>query len=234
MYEKEYTVRYSEVAQNAESSLSALVSYLQDTTMFHSDTVGQGIGDLMQHHMAWLLASWHIKINRYPRYAEKIRARTWATKFASVYGYRDFEIVDEDDKVLAYAGSVWILYDSAERKMKRVTQEIADIYKPEPKFAFDEEEPRLRAPKQYDDSGKCVVCRRDIDTNNHVNNIHYIDFALDALPQDLVVNELRISYKKAAVLGDEINVGVSAEADGSYTCVLHDGSGGVYAILKFN
>lgn len=80
MYEKTYTVRYSEVTDKAVSSLSALVSYFQDTTMFHSDTVGQGIHDLMEHHMAWLLASWRIEVYRYPRYAETVTARTWATQ----------------------------------------------------------------------------------------------------------------------------------------------------------
>lgn len=234
MYEKEYKVRYSEVTEKAEASLSALVSYFQDTTMFHSDTVGQGIGDLMQQNMAWLLASWRIQVSRYPKYAQTIRARTWATKFASVYGYRDFSLLDEAGNVLALASSVWIQYDAKAKKMKRVTQEIADVYGAEGNFAFpDGEEGRIRVPKEYTDIGSVEVRRRDLDTNNHVNNIHYIDYALDALPEGMEVRELRVSYKKAAVLGDIIHIGVHAEGD-SYTCVLHDGNGTVNTVLQFN
>lgn len=233
-FEKEYTVRYSEITPKAEASLSSVMAYFQDTSMFHSDSVGQGIGNLMQRHTAWLLASWHIKIDRYPRYAEKIRVRTWATKFASVYGYRDFEIVDEKGQRLACASSAWILYNSEEKKMKRVTQEIADTYKPQEKFVFEGEEARLRVPKEYTDISKRTVCRRDIDTNSHMNNIYYVDFALEALPADFEIRELRVSYKKAAVLGDEVNIGITQEGENSCTCVLHDGNGSVYTVLKFN
>lgn len=234
MYEKTYTVRYSEVTDKAVSSLSALVSYFQDTTMFHSDTVGQGIHDLMEQHMAWLLASWRIEVYRYPRYAETVTARTWATKFAGVYGYRDFSLTDEQGNTIAVASSIWIQYDAGAKKMKRVTQEVADMYGAEGNFVFpDGDEGRIRAPKAYTDVGTVQVKRRDLDTNNHVNNIHYIDYALDALPADLAVRELRISYKKAAVLGDTIHIGLHTEGD-TYTCVLHDGAGGVYTVLQFH
>lgn len=233
MFEKEYTVRYSEVTTNASSSLSALVSYFQDTTMAHSDSLGQGINNLREDNLAWLLASWHIKINRYPRYNETIRAYTWATKFAGVYGYRDFKIINENDEVLAVASSAWFLYDSLNQKLRRVTPEVAQAYSPEPDFIFDTaSEPRLHAPKQYEDVYECVAGKRDLDTNNHVNNVHYIDYALEALPEEFAPSELRVSYKNAAVLGDRICVGVNKEDD-MYTCVIHNGEGNVYAVLEF-
>lgn len=232
MYEKEYTVRFSEVAPNAHASLSAMVSYFQDTTMEHSNAAGQGVCELMEKGLAWLLASWHIKIIRYPKYNEKIYARTWATRFAGVYGYRDFEIVDTNGERIAAASSAWILYNANEQKMLRVSQKIADVYAPEGNFVFGENEARIRAPKQYTDVGEYTVRRRDLDTNRHVNNIHYIDFALDALDEKEEIKELRISYKKAAVLGDKINIGLAVE-DGADTCVLHDDDGSVYAVLRF-
>ena len=232
MFEQEYTVRYSEVASNSDASLHAIISYFQDTTMFHSASVGQGLKTLSDDGMAWLLASWHIKINSYPKYLQKIRARTWATKFSGIYGYRDFEIVDENDNVLAIANSIWFLYNTREQKIQRVTPEIASIYKPEERYVFSEAETKLRAPKEYNDLYKTVVSERELDTNNHVNNVNYINFALDALPQDFEVKELKISYKKAAVLGNEIYTGLFKD-ENAYICVLHDKDGAVYAVLEF-
>lgn len=232
MYEKEYTVRFSEVAPNACASLSAMVSYFQDTTMAHSNAVGQGVCELQEQGTAWLLASWHIKIDRYPKYNEKIRARTWATKFAGVYGYRDFEMVDENDVRIAAASSTWFLYNAKEQKLLKVSPEVAEVYSPEENFVFGETEARIRAPKQYEKVGEYVVRRCDLDTNNHVNNVHYIDFAMDALPDDIEVHEIKISYKKAAVLGDKINIGLDT-SDGAHICILYDDEGAVNAVLRF-
>ncbi len=232
MFEKEYSVRYSEVAQNGKLSLSSLVSYFQDTTMFHSDSVGQGINSFRDKNLAWLLESWHIKINEYPKYAQTIRSRTWATDFSSVYGYRDFEIVDKDDNVLAIASSAWFLYDGENQKIQRITPDISAVYSPEPRFVFGSAtNARLRAPNQYDDICKYTVERRDLDTNNHVNNVHYIDYVTDTLPKDYKISELRVSYKKAAVEGDTICVGL-CKGDDADTYVLHDENGSIYAILE--
>lgn len=233
MFEKEYTVRYSEVDYTANASLSSIMSYLQDTTMMHSDSLGQGVKDLADQELAWLLSTWHIKISRFPVYRETISARTWATKFSGLYGYRDFEIVDKDGSRLVAASSAWFLYNAKEQKIQRISKELADIYCPEENFVFGENEPKIHKPEKYTDVYKRTVTKRDLDTNNHVNNVHYVDFVTDALPADKQMTEIRISYKKAAVLGDVIHVATNDE-NGIFTCVLHDGNDGIYAILQFN
>ena len=53
------------------------------------------------------------------------------------------------------------------------------------------------------------IMRRDLDTNNHVNNLNYLDFAIEALP-DAVYNNIHFSsidvlYKKQCLWGDQIS-----------------------------
>ena len=63
-----------------------------------------------------------------------------------------------------------------------------------------------------------------IDTNHHVNNAQYVEIAREVLPAGLFIRELRVEYKKAAILGDQIIPRVSAEAD-CYTVALCDTEG---------
>ena len=46
------------------------------------------------------------------------------------------------------------------------------------------------------------VRRYHIDTNEHVNNCQYVQMAMEMLPGDINVRQLRVDYKKSAVLGD--------------------------------
>ena len=48
------------------------------------------------------------------------------------------------------------------------------------------------------------VRKYHIDTNEHVNNCQYVQMALEVLPRDILVSQVRVDYKKSAVLGDKI------------------------------
>ena len=55
--------------------------------------------------------------------------------------------------------------------------------------------------------------RYHIDTNEHVNNCQYVQMALEFLPADRQFRQIRVEYKKSAVLGDVIYPKRSREED---------------------
>ena len=46
------------------------------------------------------------------------------------------------------------------------------------------------------------IMRADIDYNRHVNNANYIRMAMELLPEDYIIKDLRVEYRVAAKLGD--------------------------------
>ena len=60
-----------------------------------------------------------------------------------------------------------------------------------------------------------TIQRRDIDTNSHVNNLHYIDYALETLDEDIFNNNsfdnLEVVYKKEIKLKENIKCYYSFE-----------------------
>jgi hypothetical protein len=71
------------------------------------------------------------------------------------------------------------------------------------------------------------VGREHIDTNHHMNNAKYVAVAMNCVPANLEVKELRIEYKKQAYLGDEIHPFV-ASIDGGLAISLRDAEGNPY------
>ena len=73
--------------------------------------------------------------------------------------------------------------------------------------------------------------RYHIDTNEHVNNCQYVQMAMEMLPGDISVHQLRVDYKKSAVLGDMIFPKVSEEAERTVV-ELCDETGKPYAVVE--
>ena len=91
---------------------------------------------------------------------------------------------------------------------------------------------KLPMPEDMTPQEGIVVQKHQIDTNQHVNNGQYVIMAMDYLPADYTVGQMRAEYKKSAVLGDVIYPGVKVSPDG-VTVVLGDQNEKPYAVIEF-
>ena len=51
------------------------------------------------------------------------------------------------------------------------------------------------------------IMKRDLDVNHHVNNISFLDIAIEAIPDETILNanEIYITYKKEIEYGDSVS-----------------------------
>lgn len=232
MYSFESRVRYSEVDQNQALSVTGIINYLQDCSTFQSEDLNLGISYLQDHHRAWWLSSWQIVMERYPRLGERITISTWPYDFKGMYGYRNFTIQDEAGNYLVKANSIWFFFDTEAGRPVKVGERDISGYGmgEEPRLDMDYAPRRIVQPKEYEEQAVTVIGRHHIDTNHHVNNAQYVEIAREALPADIRIRELRVEYKKAAVLGDVMIPRLSQE-NGDYTVALCDEGGESYAVV---
>ena len=81
-----------------------------------------------------------------------------------------------------------------------------------------------------------TIQRRDIDTNGHVNNLNYIDYALETLDEEIFNNHsfdnLEVIYKKEIKLKENINCYYSFEGDMHIVTIKSADNSTVHAIVK--
>ena len=232
MYEEKGKVRYSEIDSEGKLTIPALMNYFQDCTNFQSESLGVGFKTLMEHDLAWILSSWQICVNKMPGLAEDIKTQTWPTDFKGFFGTRNFCLRSADDEVLAYANSIWVLIDIKTGKPTRVPDFVADRYQNEPPIPMECSERKIKAPTEYVEKDPIPVLKFFIDTNKHVNNEKYVMIAQEFLPEGFELGEVRVEYRKAAVLNDTLYPKVTEEAD-RITVNLTDEEGKTYAIILF-
>ena len=104
-------IRYSEVGVDGNLTLESLLDYFQDSSTFHSEDIGLGVEYLQERHLAWVLSSWQIVVERYPHLCENVIIGTFPYDFKGFLGYRNFLMETEDGERLACANSIWTLMD---------------------------------------------------------------------------------------------------------------------------
>ncbi len=232
MYQMYGKVRYSEVDADCFMDWNALLNYYQDCSVSQSESLGIGVRYLSEHHIAWLLSSWQIRVDKMPKLEEEIVAGTWAYGFKGFYGYRNFVLDGINGERFSYANSIWVMVDTETGRPVKIPQDVLDTYPFEPQLEMECIQRKIAIPKEYQTKTPVKVQRFFIDTNHHMNNEKYVMIAREYLPDSFVVRELRVEYKKAAVLDDVIYPQVNIE-DGNYTVVLADSQGKAYAVVMF-
>ena len=232
MYSFNARVRYSEVGGDRRLSVPGVVNYLQDCSTFQSEDLKMGIDYLEQSHRAWLLSSWQIVINRYPRLGEEIVVSTWPYDFKGIYGYRNFTICDKQGEYLVKANSIWFLFDTKAGRPAKVEREDIRGYQTEGDKKLDMEYAprRIALSGEYEAGEPVTVTLHHIDTNRHVNNAQYVAVAREAIPESFQIREIRVEDKKAAILGDVMIPRISREKE-ACTVALCSQDGTAYAVV---
>jgi len=232
MYQMDARVRYSEVDEKKQIKLVSILDYFQDCCAFQSESLGIGVDYLKENHVCWILNSWQIIVKRYPMLDEKMIVATWPYHFKGFFGYRNLTMTDETGEVIAYANSIWTFLDTKTGRPVKILKKVLDTYEINKQYPMECASRKIQVPQEVKEYDSIEVHRFCIDTNCHVNNGKYVLIAQEFLPEDFLVEELRVEYRKAAVLGDVLLPMVQRKGQ-KVIVVLANEAREPYAIIEF-
>lgn len=233
MYTFESRIRYSEIDADGKLSMAALINYFQDCSTFQSEELGVGIEYLGERHLAWVLVSWQIEVERYPGLCERVTIGTKPYEMKAFLGNRNFLMLDEQGGVLAKANSVWTLLDMETGKPYRVPPQIAEKYVLEEPLEMKPLGRKIQVPSGGICQAAVTVGPEHLDTNHHVNNQQYLAIAMRYLPEEYSIGMLRAEYRKQAHLGDKL-IPYVVRGDRTISVALQDEAGTSYMVAEFS
>lgn len=222
MYSYNSRIRYSELDETGHLKIEALLDYFQDCSTFHSEDIGLGVAYLRDRHMVWVMSSWQIVVSRYPGLGETVTIGTAPYDFRGFMGYRNFLMTDEKGERLACANTIWSLIDTENARPVRPTEEMIRKYALEPRLTMDYAPRRIQVEAEGAKGEPVQIKAHHLDTNHHVNNGQYIRIAMDSLPRQFQIRQLRAEYKKQVRMDDVLIPYVSCPQDDRYIVVLKD------------
>ena len=233
MYTFESRIRYSETDSEGKLTMASLINYFQDCSTFQSEDLGLGLDYLKERHMVWVLSSWQIVAERYPKLCEKVTIGTLPYEMKGFLGSRNFAMIDAGGEYIAKANSLWSLLDTETGKPTAVPGEMKEGYHLEEKLDMEYMPRKIAVPANTVQRETVAVKKHHLDTNYHVNNQQFVNIAMEFLPENFAVRQIRAEYKKQAFL-DDLLFPFVAEEEKRFVVALRDHAGKPYVVVEFS
>ncbi len=190
-----------------------LFAMLQEAACLNAERHGFGADKMDELSACWLLLRMKVEMDVIPKWRDVIYIRTWSQGFERLLFNRDFDIFDENKKLIGRATSVWVIAHQGDHRPVRPTSipgmEVFVTEKPSErkaeKLAVIPDEKRAESPKF-----KRFADYSLIDRNMHVNNTQYIAWSEDAcysqIPSENSIKELTINYSSEVHPGEEVQL----------------------------
>lgn len=217
------SVTYGDTGPDGRLSRGGLLRILQEAAAIASDDAGYGLKDIPRTGVHWILSGWRLEMAERPAWRAGLEVETWPRTMDGFLSDRDFltwEITGEGRRLAARGTSKWFLVDARTGKITRVTDQVRSAYELGEEVLFRRPLPGNGKPRE--DAAvtfRTTVGRRDIDTNLHVNNIHYLDYAVEALPEEVyrdLPDTVDIVFRRQILLGTPVQCLYARTEDGKH------------------
>lgn len=225
VFKKRYHVSINSVNINKKLGLFGLLSFLQDIATLDGEASGFGFEDMIREQSFWVLVRQKIKMDKFPKWNDEVEIHTWSRAPEGLYGYRDFEIFCQGEKI-GDCSTVWMILDGKTRTVKR-TDYLADRVNFRKNYKLDYTAAKVKLGEDFEHAHSLKVRNSDLDLNMHVNNTKYSQWILDAIPielhQSAKLKEYEINFLSETHLGEEIDIFSSKGQDSSPQEVSYKG-----------
>ncbi|NME83654.1 acyl-ACP thioesterase domain-containing protein [Clostridium sp. SM-530-WT-3G] len=208
-FTKNYEVHYYEVDSNLRCKLSSIIEFIGDIGTHQSEEAGGGMKYCMDNNCAWVFYQDDIKMYRYPMFGEIISITTEAVGFKRFYGLRRYVIRDSEDKIIGEAEAIFFLIDIEKRRPMRIQKEQYGFYGVDGDVDYDISLEKLHPVEETQYTKNFNIRYSDIDSNKHVNNVKYIEWAIEAVPMEIVekyqVKRIKVMFEKECKYGEVVS-----------------------------
>ena len=207
---EDFRVRSYETNVNGVASAQTICNYLQEVAGNHATKLGFGVDQLLKKNLTWVLSRLHVQFFRYPQWREIINIETWPSGKKGKFATRDFIVFNKNNEIIVKATSSWMLLDFSKMRTITMPEFIEGIELPDRERAIVDDFTKLPQPQNTDIKRQFDVRLSDLDINQHVNHVKYIDWALECIPLSVWkkrhLSQLEISFRSETRYGEGIIV----------------------------
>ncbi len=207
IYSETYTIRAYEINPRGSLSIVSLCNIMQDAAGKHAHELGVAVDDMLAENYTWVLSRLAFKMDAWPGWRDDIEVGTWPSGIEKLFAFRDFRFTDQKNHPLGSAVSAWVVIDTGTRRPVRVGKFLEKLkLSPHGSNGTDNLLKKLPVLETYDHEERFLVRYSDLDVNRHVNNVSYIEWAVESIPavvqRESILAELEINFLAETFFGE--------------------------------
>lgn len=188
-FEKQFELRYFEMNNFGEASSATILTLLEETAADHCYSIDHSLYSLEAQNIGWVLFSGMMTMYRYPAYKEKIIIRTWLSEYSMVRGIRENIIYDEKMNIIGKARGLWVFFDIQKRRPIQIFDSIKERWSVCKEQSINHNiSIKIKSIDSAEHIKEFKVKRFDVDSNLHVNNIRYLQWLVESIPDQIIDN----------------------------------------------
>jgi acyl-ACP thioesterase len=208
IWHQTHQIRSYEVDCHHRLAILSIFNFMQEAASRHAEALGVSIQQLLLENYTWLLSRLKIKIASFPVWQDRITISTWPSGAQRLFALRDFQLQDKHDQTVAAAVSAWLVLDVEKRRPVRIGPFIEKLRPLEGQHILPDTLDKLPGLEFRTHEKKFVVRYRDLDINQHVNNVSFVEWLVESIPNGVlntsVLAELEINFMAEAFYEDRI------------------------------
>ncbi|GBF96834.1 oleoyl-acyl carrier thioesterase chloroplastic-like [Raphidocelis subcapitata] len=221
---EEFRIRGNECGPDQRANIITIANLLQEVGGNHGVALwgraDSGFASMPgMDHLIFVATRIQIRMESYPKWGDLVRLETYFAEDGRLTTRRDWHITDaRTGGYLGAATSTWVTINAETRKLAKLPEEVRarwlHLAPTPPRLVLPAPDTRRKLqefPAAPALEGPVVSARRsDVDPNGHINNVCYLSWALEAVPEAVYgshhLREVEMDFKAECHAGDTVQV----------------------------
>jgi medium-chain acyl-[acyl-carrier-protein] hydrolase len=209
IFSKDWEINFTQCLPNGYLKYTDLCNILQLTAAAHSEMGGISFSDMQEFNQAWVLSRMRVEITELPKWKDIVTVKTWINTLENSRSIRALELYVNGKKMVG-CETFWAVFNTKNRRPEALALpfEHFELY-PE-NIATQKSFSKIDLSNEKEFVFEKTVVLSDLDIVNHVNNVKYLEWCMDFVDLELILNQkiesFEMNFLKELSLKDKISI----------------------------
>jgi len=222
VFSKDWEINFTQCDPNGNLKYTELCNLLQLTAAAHSEVGGISFSDMQTFHQAWVLSRMRLEISELPKWKSIVTVKTWINSLEDSRSVRAIEVFCNGNKI-AGSETFWVVFNTETRRPKKLALPYSHFEIFPERLATENRFSKINIPFESDLISEKIVVLSDLDIVNHVNNVKYLEWCLDLIPENKLlkspIHSIEMNFLKELSLNDSVIITGNMDLNAAVFCI---------------
>ncbi len=215
IYSTDFTIDFSQCYPNGYLKYTDLCNLIQLCAAEHAEVGGISFTDMQEVHQAWVISRMRLEILSLPKWRETVTVKTWIESLHNSRSVRAIEVFCNGEKIVG-CETFWAVFNTQTRRPEALAlpHDHFTIYNEN--FSTAQRVLKVKLVDVENVVSQRIVQLSDLDIVNHVNNVKYLEWCLDILDPQIImqrkISSIDMNFLKELAFADAVEIATLANA----------------------